>query len=90
NNKELLNEVKVSLHFLSDSPFSATVIEEIFKAITERRGIKLGALAQPVRVAITGGTESPGIFEVLEVLGKNKTIKRLEKAIKSILNIKPH
>ena len=34
---------------------------------------------------MTGGTESPGIFEVLEILGKEKTIKRLEKAIKSIV-----
>ncbi len=84
NNKELLNEVKAALLFLLDSDFSATAIEEIFKAITERRGIKLGSLAQPVRVAITGGAESPGIFEVLEVLGKEKTIKRLEKAIEII------
>ncbi|KAF0145542.1 MAG: glutamyl-tRNA synthetase [Nitrospirae bacterium] len=84
NEKSLpyLKELKESIE--SPSDFSAQGLENIFKAIVEKHGIKLGALAQPVRVAITGGTESPGIFEVLEVLGKEKTIKRLEKAIKAI------
>ncbi len=84
NEKSLpyLMELKESIESLSN--FSAQGLENIFKAIVEKHGIKLGALAQPVRVAITGGTESPGIFEVLEVLGKEKTIKRLEKAIKAI------
>jgi glutamyl-tRNA synthetase len=50
----------------------------------EKHGVKLGALAQPVRVAMTGGTESPGIYEVLDVLGKEKALRRLEKAIKMI------
>ncbi|MFZ3123435.1 MAG: glutamate--tRNA ligase [Thermodesulfovibrionales bacterium] len=80
--RALLSELKDSLTPLSD--FSASSLETIFKAIVEKHGIKLGNLAQPVRVAITGGTESPGIFEVLEVLGKEKTIKRLDKAIKTI------
>ncbi|MDO9288427.1 MAG: glutamate--tRNA ligase [Thermodesulfovibrionales bacterium] len=82
NSLPYLKELKESIESLSD--FSAQGLENIFKAIVEKHGIKLGALAQPVRVAITGGTESPGIFEVLEVLGKEKTIKRLEKAIKAI------
>ena len=68
--RDLLSELKDSLTSLAD--FSASSLETIFKAIVEKHGIKLGALAQPVRVAITGGTESPGIFEVLEVLGKEK------------------
>ena len=48
------------------------------------RGIKLGKLAQPVRVALTGGTVSPGIFEVIEVMGKDKVIRRIEAAVKTI------
>ena len=39
--------------------------------------MKLGALAQPVRVAVTGGTVSPGIYEVLDVLGRERTLARL-------------
>ncbi len=81
-NRDLLIELKDSLTDLSD--FSASGLEYVFKTIIENRGIKLGALAQPVRVAITGGTESPGIFEVLEIVGKERTLKRIEKAIKTI------
>ena len=66
------------------SDFSASEIEKVFISIIEKHGIKLGNLAQPVRVAVTGKTESPGIFEVLEIIGKEKTLKRLDKAIKTI------
>ena len=74
-----LRDLKEDLALLTD--FSAGEIEKVFRAITERYGIKLGGLAQPVRVAVTGGTESPGIFEVLEIVGKEKTLRRLERAI---------
>ena len=77
-----LRELKEGIESISD--FSVHELEKVFKSIVEKHGIKLGALAQPVRVAMTGGTESPGIFEVLEVLGRNKTVKRLERAIKTI------
>lgn len=80
--RDLLIELKDNLESLTD--FSAIELEKIFRSIIERHNIKLGPLAQPVRVAITGGTESPGIFEVLEIVGKEKVIKRLEKAIKVI------
>jgi glutamyl-tRNA synthetase len=84
NDKSLpyLLELRENLVPLTD--FSAPELEMVFKTIVEKHGIKLGNLAQPVRVAITGGTESPGIFEVLEIVGKEKTLKRLEKAIKTI------
>jgi len=78
----LLIELKERITPLAD--FSVPEIEGIFREITERHGIKLGNLAQPVRVAVTGGTESPGIFEVLEVMGKEKTMRRLDKAILAI------
>ena len=68
----------------SSSDFTHHGIEAVFRTVVEKHGIKLGALAQPVRVAMTGGAESPGIFEVIEVLGKEKTLKRLDKAIDTI------
>jgi glutamyl-tRNA synthetase len=55
-------------------------IEAAFQAILAAHGLKLGALAQPVRVAVTGGTVSPGIFEVLDVLGRGRTLARLRAA----------
>jgi glutamyl-tRNA synthetase len=80
--RNLLMELKEGISDLSE--FSTPELETLFKAIVEKHGAKLGALAQPVRVAMTGGTESPGIYEVLDVLGKEKVLRRLEKAIKMI------
>jgi glutamyl-tRNA synthetase len=52
--------------------------------VIARHGVKLGKLAQPVRVAVTGGTASPGIFEVLEILGRERTLARLDRALGTI------
>ena len=73
--RDLLIELKDALNALSD--FSALELEKVFKFIVEKHGIKLGTLAQPVRVAMTGGTESPGIFEVLEVSGERKDFEKI-------------
>jgi glutamyl-tRNA synthetase len=60
--------------------WDATTIEEAFKATLAAHPMKLGALAQPVRVAVTGGTVSPGIYEVLDILGRERTLTRLRAA----------
>jgi len=59
-------------------------LERIFKQIMEETELKFGKIAQPLRVAITGTTVSPGIFEMLLALGKAKTIQRIKKAMESI------
>lgn len=84
NEKYLANltAVKESLAGIED--FTAVELEKVFHSIAGKYGAKLGSIAQPVRVAVTGRTESPGIFEVLEVLGKEKTIRRLERAIRMV------
>ena len=56
-------------------------LENLFKKIAEEAGLKLGKLAQPVRVALTGSTASPGIYDVILLLGKDTTLKRLNEAI---------
>jgi glutamyl-tRNA synthetase len=85
--RDLLIELMGALSGISE--FTHSSIETVFRSIIEKHGVKLGSLAQPVRVALTGGTESPGIFEVLEIVGKEKTIKRIEKAIETIEEKKP-
>jgi len=75
----LLSELTARLK--SVESFSHAELEQVFNALVAEKGLKLGKLAQPVRVALTGGTVSPGIFEVIEVMGKEKTIKRIETAI---------
>jgi glutamyl-tRNA synthetase len=59
-------------------------LENLFKKIAEEAELKLGKLAQPVRVALTGGTASPGIYEVILLLGKVTTLKRLNEAVSFI------
>jgi len=54
-------------------------IELVFTGLMEEEQLKLAQLAQPVRVALTGGTVSPGIFEVMAVLGKERTLARLDR-----------
>ena len=61
--------------------FSAEEVEALFKQIVEDEGTKLGKLAQPVRVALTGTTVSPGIYDVILLLGKEETIKRLKQSL---------
>lgn len=63
---------------LSDvEPWSAASTETAVRAIADRHGHKLGTVAQPLRVALTGRTTSPGIFEVLDVLGRDESLARL-------------
>ena len=79
--KSLPYLIEVKEAFSSLDLFIGPEIEKVFADIVSRYNIKLGNLAQPVRVAVTGKAESPGIFEVLEILGREKTLKRLEKAV---------
>lgn len=66
--------------------FSEPEIEEIFRSTIEEKGVKMGQLAQAVRVALTGKEVSPGIFEVIDTLGKEWVLKRLKKSIDHILH----
>ncbi len=60
-------------------------IEEAFVAVMEETGLKLGKFGPAVRVALSGGTASPGIYEVLEVLGRSESLRRLRRGIDSIV-----
>jgi glutamyl-tRNA synthetase len=52
--------------------------EQAARALAEARGVKLGKIAQPLRAALTGSNVSPGIFEVLEVLGRDEALARID------------
>jgi glutamyl-tRNA synthetase len=64
--------------------FSEKSLESVFVAVMDETGLKLGKIAQPVRVALTGRTASPGIFEIIAILGKDRVLQRLGEAIKFI------
>jgi glutamyl-tRNA synthetase len=63
------------------SDFDEAAIARVFAEVLAETGLSLGALAQPVRVALTGSTVSPGIYELISVLGKERTVRRLEQAL---------
>ena len=65
-------------------PFDEKGIEAAFASVVEGLGVKLKVVAQPVRVALTGGTVSPGLFELMDVLGKDAVLARLRKALTAI------
>lgn len=81
-NRGVLEDVLKGLETIPS--FSETDIDGLFKEIMADRGIKMGQVAQPVRVALTGRTVSPGIFEVIDILGKDKVLNRLRAAIDKI------
>jgi len=72
---------KLAARFETEPAFHKEQWETIFKQIVEGQGMKMGQLAQPVRVALTGRTASPGLFEVMELLGRERTLIRLKKGI---------
>ena len=66
--------------------FTQENLEDAFRAVMEKSGLKLGKIAQPVRVALTGRTASPGIFEIITIIGKEKVLARLNQSIEFIHN----
>ena len=62
-------------------PFEPAELESSLGRILAERDVKPGKLYQPIRVAITGTSVSPGIFESLAVLGKDRSIQRIERAV---------
>lgn len=73
--EQLLDRIEALEFFTEDD------LERTFSAFIEHSGLKMKAVAQPLRVALTGTTVSPGIFEVMLVLGKEKTIDRIARAL---------
>ena len=74
--RSLLGEISDELRQVE--PWTVEATEQAVRAFAERRGIKLGGVAQPLRAALTGRTTSPPIFDVLAVLGKNESLSRLQ------------
>ncbi|HEY2211930.1 MAG TPA: glutamate--tRNA ligase [Bradyrhizobium sp.] len=74
-NRELIGRLRLALEAVT--PWTSETTEAAMRAFAEQNNLKLGAVAQPLRVALTGRTTSPGIFDVLAVLGKQECLARL-------------
>ena len=74
-NRELIGRLRTALEAVT--PWSAETTEAAMRAYAEQHNLKLGAVAQPLRAALTGRTTSPGIFDVLAVVGRQECLARL-------------
>jgi len=81
-NKEIKPHIEKLIIGINDMTlFEHDPLESLLKKVAEEAGLKLGKLAQPVRVALTGSTSSPGIYDVILLLGKTTTLKRLNEGV---------
>jgi glutamyl-tRNA synthetase len=85
--RTLLHEVESEL--ASVEPWTAAATEQAVRAFAERKGAKLGVVAQPLRASLTGRATSPGIFEVLDVLGKTESLARIADQVR-LAGAAPH
>ena len=73
--RDLLSLVHQALSALDG--WSAEATEQAVREVSEQRGVKLGQVAQPLRAALTGRATSPGIFDVLALLGRDESLARI-------------
>jgi len=71
----LIGQLRSALEAVTD--WRADTTEAAMRNFAEQNNLKLGGVAQPLRVALTGRTTSPGIFDVLAVLGREECLARL-------------
>ena len=77
--------LEAARHALGEAPaFDAAAVEVALSPIPDRLGTKPGRVYQPIRVAITGTSVSPGIFESLAVLGREESLARIDAALKRL------
>jgi glutamyl-tRNA synthetase len=74
--RALLGRISARLH--AEPGWTAEPLEASLKAFAEELGLGLGKLAQPLRAALTGQTTSPGIFDVLVLLGREESLARID------------
>jgi glutamyl-tRNA synthetase len=79
--RQLLGDLSENLSTIE--PWNAEATEQVVRAFAERKGVKLGSVAQPLRAALTGRITSPPIFDVLAVLGKVESLGRLQDQVSS-------
>jgi glutamyl-tRNA synthetase len=70
---------------LADAPaWDAATLEGRLRSLADAKGVGAGKIFQPLRVALTGSAASPGIFDVLVLLGRDKSLRRIDAALRSL------
>jgi glutamyl-tRNA synthetase len=78
-NKPILQSVRDAFGALKN--FGASEIEATLKATATKLGVKVGALVHPTRLAVTGSNVGPSLYHLLEILGKEKVLARIDRAL---------
>jgi glutamyl-tRNA synthetase len=65
-------------------PYETQVLEDAYRDLSAELGVSAGEIIHPTRLALSGRTMGPGLFELMAVLGKKKTLQRLERAVQFI------
>ncbi len=86
-NYEILNALSSEYEQWSGSLHGVQEIEDWLRAFAEKRGQSAGKIIHPLRLALTGKTASPGIFEIIHILGRDKVLRRLKKATEFMDNL---
>ncbi len=79
--KPLLQQAYEAFNAIGAPEWTAAQLDPVIKQISEKAGVGMGKVAQPIRVAVTGGTVSPGIGETLELIGRAESLSRLQSAL---------
>jgi glutamyl-tRNA synthetase len=82
-NKPRLQAVRAA--FAALDTFDVANVEAALRKVAAGLGVKLGALVHPTRLAVTGATAGPSLYHLLEVLGRDKVLARLDRALQKIL-----
>ena len=79
DSKEVLAELRAGLAAMA--AFDKDPVEALLKSVSEKRGLKMAKVAQPLRVAVTGSDQSPPIHETLAVVGRERAFARIDGAL---------
>ena len=80
--RDFLEKYLVLLEENKDNLYDVSNVEEITKPFITENGLKFPQLFQPIRIALTGGTQAPSVYDIIAILGFNEVSSRLQTALK--------
>ena len=75
---------ELAARYAAVSEFSAANTEQVLRKMAEEKGVGAGELVHPVRVAVSGRSEGPSLFPMLELLGKERVLRRIDRALGAV------
>ena len=78
-NKPRVEKLREAFAALND--FNAAILETTLKSVATELGVKAGVLVHPTRLATTGGSAGPSLYHLLEILGRERVLQRLDRAL---------